>query len=136
MNARAIYVVEKHRTWHINEEATDQIIIYKPDPMELSGWNMLSNKRALKSRASVAGRFEMSGRSCLPRHRRLLGLFDKTLKVDFSGSEEFGVATLQENGQEHVESPFVPSGEQDSLDDGVHGVGCRGTQILCIAIVQ
>src|SRR5947208_4006464 len=83
---------------------------------------------------SVARWFEMTRRTGLPGDGRLSGLLDETAETGFSGLHEFGLAALEENGQEHIQLAFLVSGEQDPSHDRIHCIGAGRVRHISVSI--
>src|SRR5207249_2492469 len=76
----------------------------------------------------------MTRRTGLPGDGRLSGLLDETAETGFSGLHEFGLAALEENGQEHIQLAFLVSGEQDPSHDRIHCIGAGRVRHISVSI--
>lgn len=62
----------------------------------------------------------MAGGTSLPRDSGRTGLLQKTAEIDLGGTEEFGVATLKQGREEHVQ---IPVGLMTTKKTFRHGIG-------------
>lgn len=56
----------------------------------------------------IAGWLKVPGRTLLPGHGRLSGLFHQAAETHLGGPQEFRIAALHEGSQEHIQRTIRP----------------------------
>ena len=72
----------------------------------------------------------------LPGNSGLARLFDETLQTQFSGAQQFGIAALDESGQEHEKGAIAPRRLKHVAHDRIGGLHTQGGYSLALRIIQ
>ena len=78
----------------------------------------------------------MAGGTNLPRDRGSTGLLQKTAEIDLGSTEEFGVATLKQGREEHVQIPVGLMTTKKTFSHGIGRIQIGIDGIFCIRISE